>query len=113
MARLASLDADVNVPSELSEKQITQLRTHSNVVRLSKKNKALAAKLQSQGYMPMKTAKNTRLYDQKMKTQNRLNSLEIRLRNSMKKQARKRHFRKTDTIIFDSQFINHSAQNCS
>lgn len=110
MALLASLDADANAPSELSEEQIVQLSTHPNVICLSKKNKAFAAKLNSQGYIPMNTVKGTKLYDRKVKTQNRLNSLKVRLRNSKKKKARKRHFRKADTIAFDSQFLNHSAQ---
>ena len=110
MARLANLNADVNAPSKLSEKQIAQLNTHPNVVRLSKKNKALATKLRLQGYIPMSTAKGTKLYDRKVKTQNRLNSLKVKLRNVMKAKARKRHFRKTDTIAFESQFSNHSIQ---
>ena len=110
MARLASLDADANAPRELSEEQIAQLSAHPTVIRLSKKNKALASKLRSQGYVPMSTAKGTKLYDQKVKTQNRLNSSKVRLRNAMKETARKRHFRKADTITFDSQFSNHSAQ---
>ena len=110
MARLASLDADANAPNELSKKQIAQLSTHPAVVRLSKKNKALTTKLRSQGYILMNTAKSLKLYDRKRKTQNRLNSLKVRLRNAMKEKARKRHFRKANTIAFDSQFFNRSAQ---
>ena len=110
MARLASLDADANAPSNLSKEQITQLSTHPKVVRLSKKNKALSTKLRLQGYIPMSTAKGTKLYDRKVKTQNRLNSLKVRLRDAMKANARKRHFRKADTITFESQFSNHSTQ---
>lgn len=55
----------------------------------------------------MSTAKGTKLYDRKVKTQN---SLKVRLRNAMKEKARKQHFRKADTIAFDSQFSNHSTQ---
>ena len=110
MARLASLDADFNAPSELSEEQIAKISTHPTVLRVSKKNKALAAKLRSQGSIPMSTAKGTKLYDRKVKTQNRLNSLKVRLRNAMKEKTRKQHFRKADTIAFDSQLSNHSAQ---
>ncbi len=110
MARLASLTADPDAPTKLSEGQIAEFRNHPKVIRLSNKNKALTAKLRSRGYVPMSTAKGTPLYDQKMKAQARLNSFKFRLRHSMIEKVRKRHFRKADTIAFDSQFSASSAQ---
>jgi len=104
MARLASLTADPNAPMELSEAQKAEFRRHPNVIRLSNRNKALTAKLKLRGYKPISTAKGTPLYEQKMKAQARLNSYKVRLRQSMIEMGRKRHFRKADTIAFDSQF---------
>lgn len=54
--------------TKLLEEQIAALRTHLAVVRLSDRNKALAAKLRSEGYIPLSIAKGIKLYDQKMKT---------------------------------------------
>lgn len=79
MARLASLTADLNAPTKLLEGQIAEFCNHLKVIRLSNKNKALTAKLRSQGYVLMSTAKGTPLYDQKMKAQARLNSFKFRL----------------------------------
>jgi len=110
MARLASLTADPNAPMELSEEQKAEFRRHPNVIRLSNRNKALTAKLKLRGYKLISTAKGTPLYEQKMKVQSRLNSYKVRLRQSMIEKGRKRHFRKADTIAFDSQFSASSDQ---
>jgi hypothetical protein len=110
MARLASLTADSNAPTELSEEQKAEFRKHPNVIRLSNRNKALTAKLKSRGYKLISTAKGTPLYDQQMKAQARLNSCKVRLRHSMIEKVRKRYFRKADTISFDSQFSASSGR---
>ncbi len=113
MARLASLTADPNAPTELSEEQKAEFRIHPKVLRLSNRNKALTAQLKSQGYRPISTAKGTLLYNEKMKAQARLNSYKVRLRHSMIEKGRKRHFRKADTIAFNSQFSASSGQKLS
>ena len=110
MARLASLTADPNAPTELPEEHKAEFRNHPKIIRLSNRNKALTTKLNFLGYKPISTAKGTSLYDQKMKTQARLSSFKVRLRQSMIEKDRKRHFRKTDTIAFDSQFSNSLSQ---
>jgi len=110
MARLASLTADPNAPTELSEEQKAEFRIHPKVLRLTNRNKALTAQLKSQGYRPISTAKGTLLYNEKMKAQARLNSYKVRLRHSMIENGRKRHFRKADTIAFNSQFSASSDQ---
>ena len=103
-ARLAGLNADANIPTELSEEQQAKFRTNPKLIRLSKRNKALTTELNRQGYRPWGTAKGTRLYDRKIKAEARLTVYKIKLRDSMMEKARKRHFRKADTIAFDSQF---------
>ena len=113
MARLVSLTADPNAPTELPEEQKAEFRNHPKVLRLSNRNKALTAQLKSQGYRPISTAKGTSLYNQKMKAQARLNSYNVRLRHSMIEKGRKRYFRKADTIAFNSQFSPSSGQNLS
>lgn len=110
MTRFANLNVDVNVSSKLFEEQITQFNIHFIVVRLSKKNKNFVIKLKLQDYVFMNIVKGTKLYDRKMKTQKRLNNLKIKFRNVMKAKIRKRHFRKTNTIVFESQFFKHSIQ---
>jgi len=43
MARLASLTADPNAPTELPKEQKAGFRNHPKVIRLSNRNKALTA----------------------------------------------------------------------
>jgi len=104
MAQLASLTADASAPTELSSEQQIKLSQHPQVIRLCQKNKALTAKIHAAGYRPISTAKGTPLFEKKKKVQACLNSFKNRLRIDMIKKARKRHFRKADTVAFDSQF---------
>lgn len=109
MARLASLTADRSAPTELTSEQKAELSRHPQVIRLSEKNRALTIKIHAAGYRPISTAKGTHLFQKKKKIKARLNCLKTTLRNLMLKKARKRHFRKADTITFDSQFSGTGA----
>ncbi|MCJ1422042.1 hypothetical protein MMC32_008411 [Xylographa parallela] len=104
MARLASLTADRSAPTELSSEQKAELRRHPQVIRLSQKNRALTNKIHAAGYRPISTAKGTPLFEQKKRIEARLNCVKTTIRNRMIEKARKRHFRKADTVAFDSQF---------
>ena len=113
MTRLASLTADLNASTELSKEQKAEFRNHSKIIRLSNRNKTLTAQLKSQSYKLISTTKETSLYNQKMRAQARLNSFKVELRHSMIEKNRKRHFRKIDTIVFNSQFFASSNQKNS
>ncbi len=113
MVRLTSLTVDLNASTKLSKKQKAEFRIHSKILRLSNRNKTLTAQLKSQGYRLISIAKETLLYNEKMKAQARLNSYKVRLRHSMIEKGRKRHFRKVDTIAFNSQFFVSSDQKLS
>ena len=113
MIRLVSLTVDFNASTKLSKKQKAEFRNHSKILRLSNRNKILTAQLKSQSYRLINIAKETSLYNQKMTAQARLSSYKVRLRQTMIEKSRKQHFRKIDTIVFDSQFSASSNQKNS
>ena len=113
MARLASLTADASAPIDLSSEQKAKLKHHPTVIRLSQKNKALTARIHAAGYRPISAARGTRLFERKRKAEARLNCFKTRLRSDMIEKARKRHFRKADTVAFDSQFQATAAAQTS
>jgi len=104
MARLASLTADASAPTELSSEQKTKLKRHPQVIQLGQRNKALTSRIHNAGYKSIGDAEGTTLFQKKKKAEARLSCLKIKLRNHMIVQARKRHFRKADTLAFDAQF---------
>lgn len=104
MARLASLTADRITPTKLSSEQKAEMSRHPQVIRLSQKNRALSIKIHAEGYRPISTAKGTLLFKKKRRMEARLNCLKTTIRNRMIEKARRRHFRKADTIAFNSQF---------
>ena len=113
VARLASLTANASAPTELSSEQRAELSQHPMVIRLCQKNKALTTQIHAAGYRPISTAKGTCLFEKKKKAEARLNRFKTRLRNDMIEKARKRHFRKADTVAFDSQFSAAGAPQAS
>lgn len=104
MARLASLTADASAPTELSAEQKAKLAIHPKVTKLRQRNKALTERIRRAGYRAVKDAQGTSLFKKKKRAEARLNATKKRLRVDMIAQARKRHFRKADTITFDAQF---------
>ncbi len=111
MARLASLTADPSAPTELSSEQKTKLTQHPQVIHLSQRNKALTSQIHNAGYKNIGDAEGTTLFQKKKKAAARLSCLKIKLRNHMIVQARKRHFRKADTLAFDAQFSATTADH--
>jgi len=109
MARLASLTADANAPTELSSEQKAKLTQHPQVIQLGQRNKALTARIHAAGYKTIGDAEGTALFKKKKKVEARLSCLKIKLRTHMIAQARKRHFRKADTLAFDAQFSSTTA----
>ena len=102
MARLASLTADASAPTELSSEQKAKLAIHPRVIKLGQRNKALTERIRRAGYRAIKDAQGTSLFKKKKRAEARLNAAKKRLRVDMIAQARKRHFRKADTIAFDA-----------
>ena len=83
------------------------------MIRLCQKNKALTTQIHAAGYRPISTAKGTRLFEKKKKAESHLNCFKPRLRNDIIEKARKRHFRRADTVAFDSQFSAAGAPQAS
>ncbi len=76
------------------------------------KRKALTTQIHA-AYRPISTVKGTRLFEKKKEAEARLNCFKTRLRNDMIEKARKRHFRKADTVAFDSQFSDAGSPQAS
>ncbi|CAL8577089.1 hypothetical protein XPA_002936 [Xanthoria parietina] len=104
MARLASLTADASAPTELSSEQKAKLAIHPKLTKLGQRNEALTERIRRAGYRAVKDAQGTSLFKKKKRAEARLNAAKKRLRVDIIAQARKRHFRKADTITFDAQF---------
>lgn len=79
------------------------------MVYLGQRNKALTARIHAAGYNTIGDAEGTPLFNKKKKAETRLSYLKIKLRNHIIVQARKRHFRKADTLAFDAQFTATAA----
>ena len=112
-ARLASLTADTSAPTELSSEQKAKLVQCPQVIQLAQRNKALTARIRAAGYNTVGDAQGTCLFQKKKKAEGRLNCLKVKLRKKMIMQARKRHFRKADTLAFDAQFSDTVAAHTS
>lgn len=67
-------------------------------------NKVLTAQIHAAEYRLIRVVKETLLFKKKKKVEARLNYFKNKLRIDMIEKARKRHFRKADTVVFDSQF---------
>ncbi len=105
MTRLASLIVDANAPMRLSFEQKIMLKQHSQVIQFDQRNKALTSRIHNTGYKSIGDVEETTLFQKKRKIEARLSCLKIKLRNHMIVQARKRHFRKANTLVFDAQFF--------
>jgi hypothetical protein len=105
IAKLANLTIDTSASTKLSFEQKAKFAQHPQVIQLAQRNKALTTRIRVAGYNTIDDAKGTCLFQKKKKTKARLNCLKIKLRNHMMTQARKRHFRKANTLIFDTQFF--------
>ena len=104
MARLASLTADASARTELSSEQKAKLAIHPKVTKLGQRNKTLTERIRRAGCRAIKDAQGTSLFKKKKRAEARLNAAKKRLRLDTIAQARKRHFRKADTITSDAQF---------
>ncbi len=74
------------------------------MIRLRRRNKVLTAQIHTAGYRPINAAKQTPLFKKKKAAEACLNFLKTKLRSAIIKRARKRYFRKADTVNFESQF---------
>jgi len=104
MARLASLTANASVPTELSSEQKAKLAVYLNGIKLAQHNKVLTERIRKGGSRSVKDAQGTTLSQKKKKAEARLNDRKKRLRMKLIAQARKRYFRKANTVAFDAQF---------
>lgn len=104
IARLASLTADTSAPTELLSEQKAKLAIYPKVTKLGQRIIALTERIRRGGYRAVMDTQGTSLFKKKKRAEARLNTTKKRLRVYIIVQARKRHFRKADTIIFDAQF---------
>ncbi|EHA20203.1 hypothetical protein ASPNIDRAFT_45949 [Aspergillus niger ATCC 1015] len=102
--RSATLLADKTAPIGLTATQAKKITTDPEVRRLRRVCRALTAEIRSQGYKRVKDAAGTEIGERKKRADAELNSTLTRLREEEKERNRRRHFRKTDTAIFNQQY---------
>jgi hypothetical protein len=68
------------------------------------RSQKLTDKIKKRDYRVVRDAENTAIYNRKIKTDDKLNRARTRLREKLKKRARKRHFRNNDIIELNQQF---------
>lgn len=74
------------------------------VRRLKKVCRELTSKIYGMGYRAIKDAAGTEIWEQKRQANAELSSILTSLRDKAKERNRKRHFRNTDTAIFNRQY---------
>ncbi|KAI2868214.1 hypothetical protein CBS76997_9684 [Aspergillus niger] len=99
--RSATLLADKTASIGLTATQAKKITTDPEVRRLRRVCRALTAEIRSQGYKHVKDAAGTEIGERKKRADAELNSTLTRLREEEKERNRRRHFRKTDTAIFN------------
>ncbi|KAL4891317.1 hypothetical protein BDV59DRAFT_66820 [Aspergillus ambiguus] len=108
--RSATLLADHTAPIGLTDAQAQRISRNPEVRRLRKICRALTAEVHSHGYKSLKEAAGSEIGERKKQADAELNSLLTRLREEAKEKNRRRHFRNTDTDIFNQQYEN---QHCN
>lgn len=75
------------------------------MIELDERNKALISQIHKARYKVIKNAHDINLFIKKKKAKVRLNRVKKRLRNDKIIRAQKRHFRKINTLVFETQFF--------
>ena len=102
--------ANMTTPTNLSDKQKARIPNHSRIKRLMARSQKLTDKIKKRGYRVVRDAESTAIYDRKMKADDKLNRARTRLREKLKRRARKRHFRSSDTMVLNQQFGGRSSE---
>ncbi|KAE8139909.1 hypothetical protein BDV38DRAFT_269677 [Aspergillus pseudotamarii] len=102
--RSATLLADNTAPIGLTDAQAQRISRNPEVRRLRRVCRALTAEVYNQGYKTLKEAAGTEIGERKKQADAELSSMLTRLREEAKEKNRQRHFRRTDTAIFNQQY---------
>lgn len=102
--RSATLLADSTAPISLTDVQSQKISNNPEVRRLRKACRDLTSKVHGMGYRAIKDAAGTEIGEQKRRANAELSSMLTSLRDKAKERNRKRHFRNTDTAIFNQQY---------
>lgn len=102
--RSATLLADNTAPIGLTAAQAQKISRDPEVRHLRSVCRALTAEIRSQGYKLLRDAAGTEIGERKKRADAELNRTLTRLRDEAKERNRRRHFRKTDTAIFNQQY---------
>ncbi|KKK12846.1 hypothetical protein ARAM_006568 [Aspergillus rambellii] len=98
--RSATLLADHTAPIGLTDAQSRKISRDPEVRRLRRISRGLTARIRAMG-LTIKDAAGTEAGKQKRRADAELNSMLTYLRDKAKERNRKRHFRDTDTAIFN------------
>lgn len=104
--RSATLLADNTAPLGLTEAQSRKTANNPDVRHLRKICRGLTAEIHKRGYRTLKDAAGTEIGEQKRRADAELNRTLARLHDKTKAKNRRRHFRSTDTNIFNQQYTN-------
>jgi hypothetical protein len=102
--RSATLLADSTAPIGLTDAQSQKIAKDPEVRHLRKACRELTSKIHGMGYRAIKDAAGTEIGEQKRRADAELSSMLTSLRDKAKERNRKRHFRNTDTAIFNKQY---------
>jgi hypothetical protein len=99
--RLIILITNITAPTKFNDEQSTRIRNESRFKRRMEKCGKLKKKFKKSNYRSIKNAENTGIYEKKKKADDKLNREKTRLREKLKRKARKRYFRNNNIIIFN------------
>lgn len=104
--RSATLQADNTAPLGLTDKHKRRIARDPEVRRLRRVCRSLTKAIRESKYRTVKGAKGTKIGEKKRQADAELNSKLTELRQKAKEQNRRRHFRNTDTILFNQRYEN-------
>ena len=102
--RSATLLADNTAPMGITDAQSQQISNHPEVRQLRRRCWDLTEERHRRGYRTWKDAAGTDISEQKRQADAELSCKLTSLREEAKKKNRQRHFRRTDTAIFNQQY---------
>ncbi|KAK6810583.1 hypothetical protein RU639_013666 [Aspergillus parasiticus] len=106
--RSATLLADNTAPLGLTDQQKCKIRRDPDIRRLRKVCQRLTEEIHQRGYRSVKAAAGTELGEKKKQADANLSSKLTELRGKEKQKNRRRHFRYTDTNLFNQRYENNS-----
>ncbi|KAA8652094.1 uncharacterized protein ATNIH1004_000998 [Aspergillus tanneri] len=104
--RSATLLADNTAPLSLTDQQKRRIARDPQVRRLRKVCRGLTQAIRQSKYRTVKGAKGTKIGEEKRQADAELHSKLTELRQKAKENNRRRHFRNTDTTLFNQRYAN-------